>query len=303
MKRRIGATVLAAIAVLVAVNTFVTTRQTKPAKADGGRIVAVAGGHIQVVETGPAGAPPIVLLHGFDASWHWWVPTSRLLARDHRVISVDLLGHGGSSKPRKGYSMENQARLVAEVMRQLHVSGAIVAGHSMGGGVAVALATANPALVKGLVIVDQPARSDDGKLGLTARLGFLPVVGPLLFRTAPSFLVKDGFKVAFAKGFKVPGFVVQDYRRMTFSSYDSAAKGDDDYLKEKALDKRVAALHKPVMVIFGRDEQLAKKNAYARYVGSGAQVRLVANAGHSPMYEQPRRTADLILAFERRYAR
>jgi len=62
-----------------------------------------------------------------------------ILARKHRVVAVDLLGHGGSEKPSSGYSIENQADLVAGVLGRLGVRNAEVVGHSLGGSVAVAL--------------------------------------------------------------------------------------------------------------------------------------------------------------------
>ena len=111
---------------------------------------------MQVREDGPATAPAIVLLHGFDASLRWWQPSVPALARSHRVIRIDLLGHGGSAKPRGGYSIPEQARLVDGVMGMLGVRRAIVAGHSMGAAVAIALAESNRARVAGLVSSARP---------------------------------------------------------------------------------------------------------------------------------------------------
>src|SRR4051794_35350078 len=117
---------LVVLLVVLGVNQVVTGRETKPAKADLGRIVKVKGGDIQVREDGPRGAPALVLLHGFDASMKWWSPSVPTLARNHHVIRMDLLGHGGSSKPLDGYSMENQARLGGEVLDGLRVRPAVV---------------------------------------------------------------------------------------------------------------------------------------------------------------------------------
>ncbi len=80
------------------------------------------------------------------------------LAREHRVVAVDLLGHGGSEKPSSGYTIENQANLVAEVLGRLGVRDAEVVGHSLGGTVSVALAQQSPQLVDRVVIVDTRAR-------------------------------------------------------------------------------------------------------------------------------------------------
>ena len=87
-----------ALAALLAVNTIVTDQQTKPAgvTVDGGRILHLTGGDIQVVEGGPkdkrhAGAP-IVLLHCYGCSLQWWDRVTPLLERRHRVIRIDLFG-------------------------------------------------------------------------------------------------------------------------------------------------------------------------------------------------------------------
>ena len=77
-----------------------------------------------------------------------------LLAKRHRVIRIDLLGFGGSEKPKSGYSMEEQGRLVALALGKLRVQGAVVVGHSMGFDVATALAAESSELVDRLVDID-----------------------------------------------------------------------------------------------------------------------------------------------------
>ena len=100
------------------------------------------GGDLQVVDRGPRDGSPIVLIHCFTCAIDWWDGMMPLLDRDHRVIAVDLLGHGGSEKPSSGYSVPNQADVVAQALGRLGVRNAEVVGHSLGGAVAVALARA-----------------------------------------------------------------------------------------------------------------------------------------------------------------
>ena len=112
---------LAALAALLAINTIVVGNQTKQAEVtiDGGRVLSLPGGDLQVLDqrpdrTGGRGAgAPIVLLHCYSCSLHWWDEMAPILARRHRVIRVDLLGHGGSQKPPSGYAISEQAGLVA----------------------------------------------------------------------------------------------------------------------------------------------------------------------------------------------
>lgn len=298
---RVVAVLLVLLLVVLAVNQVVTSRETKPAQADLGRIVGVKGGDVQVREDGPRRAPALVLLHGFDASMNWWTPSVRALARSHHVIRIDLLGHGGSAKPLDGYSMEDQGRLVGEVLDGLRVRRAVLIGHSMGTDVAFALTEQRPALVSGLVVVDEPASDDQADVGTTAKLGFYPLIGPAMKRVAPDSVLYDGFKVAFAPGFRYPRWVVDDNKRMTFASYKRSYDANGAYVSHTSMDLRLAATRKRALVIFGDRDQLVNVGAAARSYRDvrNARVVIVRGAGHSPMFEKPAETTRAILAFVR----
>ncbi len=164
----------AALAVLLGLNTVIVDHETKPAAVTepGGRLLELPGGEIEVVEKGPRGASPIVLIHCFSCAINYWNGMIPLLAREHRVIAVDLLGHGGSEKPTSGYTVPDQADLVAQALGRLGVRDAVVVGHSLGGSIAVGLAERSPQLVKKVMIVEHPARSlrQQSRVGREARL-------------------------------------------------------------------------------------------------------------------------------------
>jgi pimeloyl-ACP methyl ester carboxylesterase len=254
-----------------------------------------------VVDHGPRDASPIVLIHCFTCAINYWDGMMPLLARTHRVIAVDLLGHGGSEKPSSGYSVPNQAKLVAEALGRLGVRDAEVVGHSLGGGVAVALAQQSPELVGRVVIVDTAPTNDSGSLGLLANLAFAPVIGEAFWRIKPDFAVRKGLEVAFAPGFDVPDKFVADLNRMTFTAYDEAAAALDDYKGEEPLDRRMKEAGIPLLVIMGAKEQIIDdpRAALAEYAATvpGARIELIANAGHSPNVEKPAQTAALVLGF------
>jgi pimeloyl-ACP methyl ester carboxylesterase len=293
--------VVAALAVLIAVNVLVTDGETKSAETTdpGGRILSLPGGDLQVVERGPRGASPIVLVHCFTCSINWWDGMIPLLAREHRVIAMDLLGHGGSEKPTSGYSMPEQADLVAAALGRLGVREAEVVGHSLGGPVSIALAEQSPELVNRLVIIDSIPNTSYGDVGFIGELPFKPVIGQTLWRIKPDFSIKDGLEVAFAPGFPVPDAFVEDVKRMTYSSYSGSHDGFDEYTSEAALPERAAATGKPALAIMGAEEQIADdpEAALAAYRDAGAQTRLMPGAGHSPNVEKPAQTAALVLAF------
>jgi pimeloyl-ACP methyl ester carboxylesterase len=300
-KIAIGAVIV--LAALLAVNTVVVDHETKEAGVTepGGRILDLPGGKIEVIDRGPRRGSPIVLVHCFSCAINWWDRMMPRLDRSHRVLAVDLLGHGGSEKPTSGYTIPHQADLVAQAMAQLGVRNAVVAGHSLGGSVVTALAERSPQLVRKVMIIDTPPSHKGDSLGLVAKLGFAPVLGELFWRIKPDFAVKKGLGVAFAPGFDVPDEFVDDVNRMTYSSYHDSPEGSDDYSKEEPLDQRMRKSGKPLMVIMGAEEQIvndpAERLAEYRRTVPGVKTRLIAGSGHSPNVEKPALTAALLLAF------
>ncbi len=299
----IGAIV--ALAVLLGVNAVVTDGETKAAEVNepGGRILHLPGGDMQVVEKGPPNAPAIVLVHCFSCAINWWDGMMPRLDRTHRVIAVDLLGHGGSEKPASGYTIPNQADLVAQALTRLGVRRVEAVGHSLGGSVVTALAEQSPQLVEGVVIIDTPPTHHESSLGLIANAAFAPVIGEALWRIKPDFAVRKGLEVAFAPGFDVPDDFVEDVDRMTYSSYHDSPQGSDDYSKEEGLDERMKASGKPLMVLMGAEEQIvedpAARLAEYRRTYPGTVTHLIQGAGHSPNVEKPAETARLVLAFDK----
>lgn len=294
--------VVAVLVVLIGVNAVVVDNETKSAEVNepGGRILDLPGGEMQVVERGPRDAPPIVLIHCFTCAINWWDGVIPRLDRDHRVIAIDLLGHGGSEKPSSGYSIENQASLIAGVLGRLGVRDAEVVGHSLGGPISIALAERSPQLVNRLVTIDSIPDDSYGDVGFIGELPFKPVIGQTLWRIKPDFSIRNGLKVAFAPGFKVPDAFVEDVKQMTYGAYTGSHEAFDDYTGEEALPQRAAATGKPVLAIMGAEEQIAKdpENALAAYRAAGAQTKLIQGAGHSPEVEKPAETAALVLAFD-----
>jgi pimeloyl-ACP methyl ester carboxylesterase len=305
MRRRwaIGTGVVVALIVLLAINALVVDGETESAgvTVPGGRILDLPDGEMQVWEQGPRGGSPIVLIHCFSCAMDWWNGMLPILAREHRVVAVDLLGHGGSEKPSSGYTPENQAKVVAEALERLGVREAEVVGHSLGGSVAVALAEDDPQLVERVAIIDMPPDNSYGDLGFVASLAFQPVLGEALWRIKPDFSIRDGLGVAFAPGYDVPDAFVEDVRRLTYTAYDDSPGGNDDFLDEQSLDQRMKRSGKPLMVLMGAAEQIVDdpQRALAQYKRAvpTAQTHLIQGAGHSPNVEKPGETAALVLRF------
>jgi pimeloyl-ACP methyl ester carboxylesterase len=102
--------------------------------------------------------PPVLLLHGLPASGRVWGGAFDRLGTGHRLLVPDLLGFGDSPWPPSGYTLEGHAAAVVAAMAAAGVDDApaVVAGHSFGALVALALAHHHPRLVGALVLVSPP---------------------------------------------------------------------------------------------------------------------------------------------------
>ena len=97
---------------------------------------------------------PVVLIHGLGGYVENWLPSFDALSAQHRVVAVDLPGHGRTDKPMDvAYGVENLAGFVKDFMAVLQIERAHVVGHSMGGAVATRLVLMHPATVDRLVLV------------------------------------------------------------------------------------------------------------------------------------------------------
>ncbi len=113
------------------------------------------GETIRYLDTG-AGDPAIVFVHGWCCDNTYWRDQVPVFAAKHRIIAVDLPGHGSSDKPDRDYTIANFVDVVASLIGDLGLDKPIVVGHSMGGVIVMNIARKHPDLTRGAVIVDAP---------------------------------------------------------------------------------------------------------------------------------------------------
>lgn len=139
-----------------------------------GQAVSVDGVPIRYDERGD-GAPVLVFVHGWSCDRHYWREQLEPLAARHRVVALDLAGHGESGTGRSDWTMHAFGEDVAAVVEQLRVEEVVLIGHSMGGDVIVDAASLLGDRVRGLVWVDvydgldEPS-SDEAIAGFSASL-------------------------------------------------------------------------------------------------------------------------------------
>jgi pimeloyl-ACP methyl ester carboxylesterase len=111
-----------------------------------------SGDQAVVFEDRGSGRPAFVFVHGWACDRSFFAPQAEHFARRHRVVSVDLRGHGESDKPPGPYPIA--AEDIAYIIEELGLGKTVAVGHSMGGMIVLQLAAAHPDCVAAIVMVD-----------------------------------------------------------------------------------------------------------------------------------------------------
>jgi len=236
----------------------------------------------------PGDTPALVFIHGLGSASSSAFPqvAARPCLRDRRAILIDLLGYGFSDRPSAfDYTMESQTRIIVELLAELHLSDAIVVGHSMGGAIAVLVAAAAPDIVTSLV-------SAEGNLD--------PVPGSVsgVVTSMPETQFAEHGHSQFVEQMQAAGLA--DYAStvracdpiaMHRSSVSLIAQRSPTYREQ------LAALPIPRMFLFG-DRNVPHLDI-ERLATDGVDVRIIANAGHDMAGDNPDGLAQAIAAAAR----
>ena len=287
----------AIVAALTGNMIWVDSRTRPASRRDGGRIIdtQIEAANVKIEGEGPA----ILLLHGFGAAMDWWDDIAPSLAVHHRVIRVDLIGHGGTAAPMAGYSIPRQAQLAAALLDELGVTQVTVIGHSMGGEVAVALTEIQPQRIDRMILIDSPPTSQTSFTIMT-KIYLVPVIGEFLSNFQKDTTIRRGLAQGFAPEFVIPEKFVADLKRLTYCAFRKAHNESIVYRITRPPYERLAAMRPspPLLVIFGSlDAIVPPENAKLFERVPGAKVVTIEGAGHSPMVEAPLETLKLIEDF------
>jgi len=275
-----------------------------PAPSD---FVEVKGQMVHLRDEGPRDdQAPIVLIHGTSASLHTWEGWVAALKTQRRVISFDLPGFGLTGPftgeyARDDYRGDTLARFTLDLMDQLHVQHAVLAGNSLGGEVAWRVASLAPARVDKLVLVDSAGYDfvpEDMPVGF--RIARLPVVSALSEWFLPRGMVEASVQNVYGEPAKVTSELVDRYFELTLREGNRHALR----LRMQQLDMgqdspRIATLKQPTLIIWGgRDHLIPPPNGqrFAHDI-SGSRLVVFPELGHVPHEEDPTRTAAVVKDF------
>ncbi|WEV24794.1 alpha/beta hydrolase [Streptomyces sp. 71268] len=263
------------------------------AGAGAGSTLRLEHGDVHVRRDGPRDAPALLLVHGSATSGRSWGALVPLLAASHHVIRVDLLGHGRSAAPvdDRGYETPEQARTLGTALDRLGVEHVVAVGHSSGGYAVTALAEQRSDLVTALALINTGPSMDAFIAPRTT------VLDPARWPPTDE-RIRQFASTGFREGYDVPRELIEELRGMTYQAVTAAARAASAYLGQRALPARLTAVGKPLQVIFGDQDRRWRPSSAADYRAvPGARVDVLTGAGHTPILEEPSRTAALLLAF------
>jgi pimeloyl-ACP methyl ester carboxylesterase len=265
---------------------------------------------------GPADGPVIVCVHGLGGSAVNWTAVAPLLTGTCRVLAPDLAGHGLTQSLGRGTDVASNRALLHRFIRSVADGPVILMGNSMGGMISLLEASAAPASVAGLVLLDPAlpvvaARPDPvvtTMFALYLTPGLRRVVQARR-RQAPADLVTSIMRLCCADPSRVPADVVARHVEVAvqragfpgierdFAAAVRSVVRTVGYPHGRAYRRRFGLVICPVLLVHGTADRLVPVAA-ARAAASANpawSLREFPGVGHVPQLEVPRQTADVIL--------
>lgn len=217
--------------------------------------------------------PVVVLLHGVGMCAQAWGPQIADLAQDHRVIALNLPGHGGSDRLADGARLPQFVDWLGATITALGLGPVSVAGHSMGALIAIGLAIDYPDLVVRLAALNAVhQRSAAARAAVEARAAAIAQGKGDFSQPLSRWFEDDSAQDALRK--QVMGWLGAMDQRSYAAAYTAFAEGDDIYSGQWARVKC------PALMLTGEDDQNSTAEMTRIMAAAAAQGRAVVIAGH-----------------------
>jgi 3-oxoadipate enol-lactonase/4-carboxymuconolactone decarboxylase len=252
--------------------------------------IDVNGLTVHVLQDGPPGATPLVLLHSLGTSAHVWDDQVAALSRSFRVIRPDLRGHGLTSCTAGPYSMALFAGDLAGLLDALGVGRTHLGGISIGGLIAQAFAAAYPERVASLVLADTamalpPAQAWTERAATVRAQG----IGVIAETVIARWVTADFLNAPATEGLRAM------LLRTPVEGYAAAAEA----IAGADFSESTGKLDVPTLILVGDQDAstpVAAAEALQRAIANSSLV-VIENAAHIPTVEQPGAVTKAMLDF------
>lgn len=266
-----------------------------------GDMVQVGPWRLHVRDSGPRGAPAVLMLHGFGASLHTWDDWARGLSADHRVIRLDLPGSGLSEPdPAGDYTDARSLQLLTALMDQLGLARASIVGHSIGGRMAWTFAATHPQRTDKLVLVAPDGFASPGfEYGKAAEV---PAVLGLMRYVMPRPVLRMNLAPAYANPAALTDERMTRYHDLMLAP--GARQAMLMRLQQTVLtDPRplLASITAPTLLVWGEADAMIPLANAQDYLGAVKGSRLVTfpDTGHLPQEEAAQASLQVVAQFLR----
>jgi pimeloyl-ACP methyl ester carboxylesterase len=259
--------------------------------------------------TGREAVGTVLLVHGIGDSSDTWTDVIPGLARTHRVIAPDLLGHGASDKPRADYSVGGYANGMRDLLTILGVDSATVVGHSLGGGVAMQFAYQYPERCNGLVLVSTGGAGREVHPVLRLMSLTRTDAALRLLRLPGSRIAGQAWALGARLARTKVGTDAKDFLRIFESMPDRASRDAVLTTLRAAVDRRgqlftmldrcYLAQSMPTMIIWGARDGIVPV-AHARVAHAampGSRLEIFESSGHFPHHTETERFVGVLEEF------
>ncbi|MGJ3230491.1 MAG: alpha/beta fold hydrolase [Oceanicaulis sp.] len=262
------------------------------------RMVEAAGQSWRVRESGPEGAPAVVLIHGFSHSLESLEPLADALEADHRVIRFDLPGHALTG-PRedRAYSVSDTVDQVAALLEEIAPDRFVLGGHSLGGLVAWRYAAQAPERVAGLVLI---APGGYPNLGVGDEPAPVPQQVKLYLTAAPMAGVEAATAALYADPSRITEAQLERiHAMMRVEGIGPALVERIEQFTLPDPNPILRTIEAPALIIWGQRDAMISPEHGPRFAAAmpDAELVLIDDAGHMPVEEQPEATAQAVRAF------
>jgi pimeloyl-ACP methyl ester carboxylesterase len=247
---------------------------------------------------GDTQAHVLVLIHAFPLGAGMWEGQSRELPAGWRLIAPDLRGFGGSTidEPDDTPSIDDYAVDVVDLLRELHITWAVIGGCSMGGYAALAVTRRAPERVRALILIDSRASADTSE-GRANRRGMLALVD----REGPSGVAREMMPKLLGRTTHNERPDIEPFVRRLVKQQSAAAVrgGIHRMMTRPDASDVLETLSVPLLVIVGEEDTLTPP-AEARQMAAlqpNAELVVLPRTGHLPSLEHPDAFNDTLRAF------
>jgi len=241
----------------------------------------------------------ILFIHGLGSSADRWLDIPDAISMYYHTIAVDLIGFGGSDKPKDvNYTIEQFSEFILEFIEKIGLSGddrkITLVGHSLGGYIAVDFAIRNKGLIEKLVLLDSS--------------GFLKGPTPLLEQYLnaakyPSYdSVRNVFEQMVAQPWKVLPIIINIFITR-INSPGAKYPFESAYLNSTTTQIDLSRLKSiediPTLIIWGKSDNLIpiEYSEPFKQVFKNYRVELIEDAGHAPFVEKPAIICEILHSF------